>query len=54
MFAVDAKVYEVLCNQSNSNALNENLVINQSQKLLISRLFISHHTVVWFTLVSIS
>ena len=34
--------------------LIKHLVIGRRQKLLISRLFIDHHTVVWFPLVSIS
>ena len=56
MFAVKVKLYGLLYNQSSSIALMKDLVIGQRQKktLLISRLFIGHHTVVWFLLVRIS
>ena len=53
MFAVTAKLYGVLYNQPSSIAFDET-VIDQRKKLLISRLFIGHHTVVWFPFVSIS
>ena len=55
MFAVKAKIYVVLYNQSSSVAFNEtSRYWSAPKKLLISRLFIGHHTVVWFLLVSIS
>ena len=53
MFAIKAKIYGVLYNQSSSIALMKHLVIGQHQKLLISWHFIGQHKVVWFPLVSI-
>ena len=55
MFAVKAKIYGVLHNQSSSIAFDETSSYwSEPKKLLIYRLFIGHHTVVWFPLVSIS
>ena len=57
MFAVKAKIYWVHYNQSSSIAFDETRYLEllvSAKKLLISRLFIGHHTVVWFPLVSIS
>ena len=54
MFAVKAKIYGMLYNQSSSIGFMKHLVIGQRKKLLISRLFIGQHTVVWFPFVSIS
>ena len=48
--AVKAKIYGALYKQSSSIAFDE----TSAKKLLISRLFIGHHTVVWFPLVRIS
>ena len=54
MFAVKAKIYGLLYNQSTSIAFDETSSYwSAPKKLLISRLFIGHHTVVWFSLVSI-
>ena len=55
MFAVKAKIYGVLYNQSSSIAFDERSSHwSAPKKILVSRLFIGHHTVVWFPLASIS
>ena len=55
MFAVKAKIYGMIYNQSSSIAFDETSSYwSAPKKRLISRLFIGHHTVVWFPLVSIS
>ena len=55
MFAVKAKIYGVLYKQSSSIAFDETFSYwSAPKKLLISRLFIGHHVVIWFPLVSIS
>ena len=55
VFAVKAKIYGVIYNQSSSIAFDETSSYWSAQKrLLISRLFIGHRTVDWFLLVSIS
>ena len=48
MFAVKAKVYGVLYNQASSIAFD----VTSSYWLLISRLFIGHHAIIWYQLIT--
>ena len=54
MFAVKVKIMECSINSPALSLLMKHLVIGQRLKLLISRIFIGHHAVGWFLLVSIS
>ena len=54
MFAVKAKIYGVSTINPALSLKLKHLVIGHTKKLLIPRIFIGHHTVVWFPLVSIS
>ena len=54
MLAVKAKIYGVLYKQHSSIAFDETASYWSALKSPQSRLFIGHHTVVWFPLVRIS
>ena len=49
MFAIKVKIYGVLYNQSSSVAFDEiSSYWSVPKSSLISRLYVDHHTVVWF------
>ena len=55
MFAINAKIYRVsIINPALSLSMKQLVVGQRKKNLQISRIFIGHHTVVWFLFASIS